>query len=305
VLFVSHRLDEVVATADTATVLRDGVVAGTLRHDELDQERLIDLIVGRAMTGERRQPSPSTHEHTVLEGRNLVGGPVHGVTFALRRGEVLGVAGPVGAGRSELLQMLFGARSISGGELLLDGQPVRFADIGDAMRAGLAYVPQDRADAAFYELSLTENLTAATVGAYWERLRLRRRRETRDARQSIADFSIRASSPEQEMATLSGGNQQKVILARWLRRAPRVLLLDEPTRGVDVGARAELHDLVGDAVRAGSAAVVASDDFDELSTIADRVLVLVRGRVVAELRRPDIAPARIAELAFGAQSPAA
>jgi ribose transport system ATP-binding protein len=298
VLFVSHRLDEVAATADRVSVLRDGVVAGTREGDALDREDLVELIVGRSLAPEHAPAPLPEGAATVLEVDDLAGGPVRGVGFVLRRGEVLGLAGSLGSGCSELLQMLFGARRVRRGNVTLDGVRVRFADVGEAMRSGLAYVPPDRVDAAFLELSLRDNLAAASVPSYWDRLHLQRRREARDARRMMAELAVRASSPEQAMATLSGGNQQKVVLARWLRRAPKVLLLDEPTRGADVAARALLHSLVADAARAGTAVLVASDDFDELSVIADRVLVLERGRVAAELRQPAVDAARLARAAF-------
>ena len=224
---------------------------------------------------------------------------MHGVSFDVRVGEVVGLAGPVGAGQSELLQMIFGARRARSGTITLDGVPARFADVGDAMRAGVAYVPSDRGDATFADLALFENLSAASVASYWRGLRMHHARELSDAGSSMARFSIRASSPRQIMATVSGGNQQKALLARWLRRDPALLLLDEPTRGVDVTARAELYDLVARATRSGCAALVVSDDFVELATVCDRVLVMIGGRVVAELARPGITPARLAELAFG------
>ena len=172
----------------------------------------------------------------MLDVDDLVGGAVHGVSFSLRHGEVLGIAGPLGSGRSHLLKMLFGAAPVRSGTIAVDGIPARFAHIGDAMRAGIGYVPEDRDEAAFLELSLGENLSAAVVGSYWRHLRLDRGREHRDARASMEEFSIDAASERQQMATLSGGNQQKVVVARWLRRNPKVLLLDEPTHGVDVRA---------------------------------------------------------------------
>jgi ribose transport system ATP-binding protein len=300
VLFVSHRLDEVAAAADRATVLRDGAVVGTRSHDELDRDDLIELIVGRPIALEARPTVVDPQVPIRLEVRDLAGRRVDGVSFAVRRGEVLGLAGSVGSGRSEVLQILFGARRRERGSVVLDGAPIRFAHVGDAMRAGVAYVPAQRADAAFAGLSLSENITAATVSSYWDRLWLHRRREREDARSAMERFSIRARSPGQEMATLSGGNQQKAIVARWLRRLPTVLLLDDPTRGVDAAARVTLHGLITDAVRAGACAIVASDDFEELATLADRVLVLQRGRVVRELSQPDIDAARLADAAFRA-----
>ena len=300
VLFVSHRLDEVEAAADRATVLRDGTVAGTRDHDALDRNDLIELIVGRPTTRESAPVPLAPGAPIRLEVRDLAGGGVAGVSFAVRQGEILGLAGSLGSGRSEILQMLFGARRAVRGVLVLDGVPTRFGHIGDAMRAGVAYVPSERADAAFLGLSLGENLAAASVGEYWERFWLHRRRAQRDAAVAMGEFGIRATSPDQEMATLSGGNQQKAILARWLRRRPTVLLLDEPTRGVDVGARVTVHGLVADAARTGAAVIVVSDDFEELTTIADRVLVLVQGRVTTELRQPGIDPVRLADAAFRA-----
>jgi ribose transport system ATP-binding protein len=297
---VSHRLEEVIAAADRATVLRDGVVVAERTHDQLDRDDLVELIVGRPLTGEARPAPPGADAPVRLDVRDLAGGPVAGVSFTVRRGEVLGLAGSLGSGCAEVLQLLFGARRVERGVVVLDGEPARFGHIGDAMRAGVAYVPSARADAAFPGLSLAENLVAADVGAYWDRLWLRRGRERRDARASMEEYEIRAASPAQEMATLSGGNQQKVVVARWLRRQPTVLLLDDPTRGVDAGARVTVHAVIADAVRAGAAAVLASEDFEELSTVADRVLVLGHGRVVSELRQPDVDPARLARAAFGA-----
>ena len=192
------------------------------------------------------------------------GGAVRGVSFSLRHGEVLGIAGPLGSGRSHLLKMLFGAAPVRSGTIAVDGIPVRFAHIGDAMRAGIGYVPEDRDEAAFLELSLGENLSAAVVGSYWRHLRLHRGREHRDARASMEEFSIDAASERQQMATLSGGNQQKVVVARWLRRNPKVLLLDEPTHGVDVRARHDLYEFIAETAATGCAAVIVSDEFEEL-----------------------------------------
>jgi ribose transport system ATP-binding protein len=299
VLFVSHRLDEVIAIADRATVLRDGQVQGTGRLDEVAEAGLVELIVGRTVERLHRPPG-APRARVVLEARALSGGPLRGVTFALHEGEVLGIAGPLGAGRSELLQTLFGARAIRSGSIAVDGTPVRFSDIGEAMRAGIAYVPPDPSEAAFPDLSLSDNLAAADVGWSGPRFRLRHRREARDASDTIAALSVRASSPRQTMATLSGGDQQKIIVSRWLRRHPKVLLLDQPTRSVDVGARLELHRLFVETVTRGAAAIVVSDDFEELALLADRVLVMERGRVVSEVVATNIDARKIAAFALGA-----
>ncbi|HXQ76261.1 MAG TPA: sugar ABC transporter ATP-binding protein [Acidimicrobiales bacterium] len=302
ILFVSHRLDEVIDTAAEATVLRDGRLAGTLVGDEITEERLIEHIAGRTL--DRMYPvMPAVEsEEVALEAKALTGGPLRGVDFQLRRGEVLGVAGLLGSGRSELLKMIFGAYPIKSGTLLLGGKPVRFRDIGDAMAAGIAYVPEDRGgEAAFLDQSLADNVVASSISRYWRALRLRNRAIDHDARDIITRYFIRASSEKQVMGTLSGGNQQKVVLARWLSRGPRILLLDEPTQGVDVNARAEIYALISEAVGEGCSVLLVTSDFEELSRVADRAVVLSGGRVTAELRGAEIEPVRLTELAFSTQ----
>lgn len=302
ILFVSHRLDEVIDAADVATVLRDGQLAGTLQRADITEPNLIQLIAGRSLDNVFPEMPKVPTDTVALEAHNLSGGPLRDVSFQLGKGEVLGIAGLLGSGRSELLKMIFGAYPIRGGTLDIAGRPARFRDIGDAMGAGVAYVPEDRGgEAAFSAMSLSENVSAALVPRYWSKLHLRHHAEAADARSSITQFFIRASSERQEMGTLSGGNQQKVILARWLRRKPTLLLLDEPTQGVDVSARAEIYALVRQAVSDGCSVLLVTSDFEELSRVADRVIVLAHGQVTAEVRPPDIDPARLTELAFSTQ----
>jgi len=296
IVFVTHRLDEVPRLADQVTVLRDGRVAATLGSSELSKERLVELIVGRTLDHTDAAAIAHEDEDLVLEVSDLSGGPMRGVSFGLRRGEVLGIAGLAGAGRTAILTTLFGVRPPSSGTLKLDGREVSFSGVDDAMDAGLGFVPEDRSESAFLNMSLRENLSAARVPTAWYGLRLRQRAETADARRSIADFSIKAISERQPFATLSGGNQQKAIVARWLRRRPKILLLDEPTHGVDVEARAEIYRLVREAVAAGSSVIVVTADFEELARVSDRVLVLSDGRITHEVEGPDIDPARVTEL---------
>ena len=299
ILFVSHRLDEVVGTADTATVLRDGIVAGTLEGEAITEPRLIELIVGRPLDRVFPEMPEVTGEEVAIDMRHVAGGPLVDVSLRLRRGEVLGIAGLLGSGRSELLKMLFGAYRIRSGEVALDGRPVRFRHIGEAMAAGIAYVPEDRGgEGAFFDMTVTENLTAALVSRYWKRGLLRQRVADADARQAIEQFEIRTPSEHQDLSRLSGGNQQKVILARWLLRRPRVLLLDEPTQGVDINARAEIYSLVRQAVADGCSALLVTSDFEELAHVCDRVVVLNQGRITAEVVPPDLTPATLTELAY-------
>jgi ribose transport system ATP-binding protein len=302
ILFVSHRLDEVIDTAARATVLRDGRLAGTLVGDEITEQRLIELIAGRALDRMYPVMPPVASDEVALEVQGVTGGPLHGVSFQVRRGEVLGIAGLLGSGRSELLKMIFGAYPIKSGKLLVEGKPVKFRDIGDAMAAGIAYVPEDRGgEAAFLDQTLSDNVVASSISRYWKALKLRNRAIDHDARDIIDRYFIRASSEHQKMGTLSGGTQQKVVLARWLSRHPRILLLDEPTQGVDVNARAEIYALISKAVGEGCSVLLVTSDFAELSRVADRAVILAGGRIVAELRGTEIEPVRLTELAFSTQ----
>ncbi|MGH9006172.1 MAG: ATP-binding cassette domain-containing protein, partial [Acidimicrobiales bacterium] len=277
-------------------------VAATLEADQITKDRLVELIVGRALDHDATQASTLEGEDLALEVDGLSGGPLHGVSFGLRRAEVLGIAGLVGSGRTSILTTLFGVQRPSAGTVKLDGRPVSFATVDDAMDAGLGFVPEDRSESAFVTMSLTENLSAAEVGKYWRGLRLRPRAEAADARKSIVDFSIKAISERQPFATLSGGNQQKAVVARWLRRKPKLLLLDEPTQGVDVQARAEIYRLVREAVDAGTSVIVVTADLEELARVSDRVIVLSQGRITDEVRGPDIDPTRLTELVLSASS---
>jgi len=286
IIYVSHRLDEVLEVVHSATVLRDGRVVDTRARVELTHTTLVDLIVGRGLTQPAPPPPTAAERPIVLESRDLRGGAVHSASFSLREGEILGVAGLLGSGRTTLLRLLFGAAEPTGGELLVRGRAARFRQPRHAIRAGIAYVPEDRAHSAFADLSVAENLSMATLPAYWRRGLLRHRTEHADARALLGRYRVRAASVRARLASLSGGNQQKVLLARWLRLKPRVLLLDEPTQGVDVEARAEIHGLVREAVEAGTSVVVVASDPEELVLLCDRLLILRRGRVVGEVRRP-------------------
>ncbi|HXQ19918.1 MAG TPA: sugar ABC transporter ATP-binding protein [Acidimicrobiales bacterium] len=296
ILLVTHRLEEVVRIADRVTVLRDGKLAATLEAPGITEEQLVELIVGRTLDRDAVARDTADDDDVVLSAFDVSGGPLRSVTFGLRRGEVLGVAGLLGSGRTKLLSMLFGAYPVAHGTIRLDGEEVRFASVDDAMDRGIAFVPEDRSESAFVGMSLRENLSAANVSEYWHGFRLHQRAEAQDARQTIAQFSIKATSERQPFSTLSGGNQQKAIVARWLRRQPKVLLLDEPTQGVDIEARGEIYRLVRQAVAAGSSVIVVTSDFEELARVSDRVLILTQGRVTAVLRPPDVEVSRITQL---------
>lgn len=285
VVYVTHRLDEVVHIADRATILRDGRVAATLEGSEITHDALVELIAGES----HQAAATSTRAlrrigAARLRCAGLAGGAVRGASLEVHAGEIVGVAGLLGSGRSTLLQLVGGDVAREEGEVLLDDQPVSFRSPRDGVRAGVAFSPENRREsAAFMELSVRENMGILSARRYFRRGCLRHRQEARDARRLLETYQVRAASTETPIGLLSGGNQQKALLARWLRLAPRLLLLDEPTQGVDVGARAEIWHLVRRAVDEGSAALVVLSDFEELVSVCDRVILVRHGRTVGEL----------------------
>lgn len=284
-LFVSHDLDEVLGLADRITVLRDGGVVATVRAPNVDHDGLVELITGRPAAKLYPNAPAAGRGATSLEVRGLTGSVIRDVTFDVSAGEILGLAGLVGSGADEILQCIFGARNPTSGTVSTD--------------RSLAYVPGDRALAAFPDLSVRENLSAVRTSRYWTGLFISRRREQRDARTAMQRFAIRAATETQSMSSVSGGNQQKIVLARWLQLEPGVILLEEPTQGVDVGARADIYGLIRRAADDGATVLIVSVDFEELEGLCDRVLVVSEGRIVAELNAPDIDHHRLAALAFG------
>jgi ribose transport system ATP-binding protein len=287
ILYVSHRLDEVLSVADRVTVLRDGKKVTTVEAAGLSEADLVELIVGRPLDRMFPEPTAAADDDVVLAVHNLCGGPLVDVSFDLHKGEVLGVAGLLGSGRSELLRMLFGAYPVTRGTVRLDGRDVRFPSPSEAMAAGVAYVPEERQlDALFQGNSVRHNMSAGDVRSYFSKLLFRHDAERRDSADSIRRFLIRVASDTQPVETLSGGNAQKVVLARWLRRQPAVLLLDEPTQGVDIGARAEIYALVREATRNGTSVLLVASDPEEMAHACDRVIVLRNGRISADVRQP-------------------
>jgi ribose transport system ATP-binding protein len=296
VVFVSHHLDEVLEVTDRVTVLRDGRVVATSPTAGVSHERLVEMIIGRRLEG---VASPSTRP-TVGDGALMVvegvtAGGLENCSLHVGRGEIVGVTGLVGSGFSELPYALFGARRARG-TLVLGGQ--RY-DLGrmrpaEAVRAGIALVPADRlAAGSVADLSVVDNLSLQVFrqnGPWLDRGRLRR-----EARRLVRRFDVRPSDPELRYQSLSGGNQQKVLLARWLRTTPRLLLLDEPTIGVDVGAREQIFDLIRETAASGVAVLCSSADHEQLAALCHRVYVVARGRIVAELKGSEVTEEQITE----------
>lgn len=305
IIIVSHRLDEVLDIADEITVLRDGEHVITRTAEGLDEAQLIELIVGRSLNTVFPSMPDTQDELNVLEVKHLSGGPLVDISFGLARKEVLGIAGLLGSGRSELLRIIFGAYKRRSGEVLLGAHSVEFNHPREAMDRGIAYVPEDRPlDAAFLDLSIRENYSAATLKSFFNGLFLQQRKERKAASDAIAQFRVRAPGPTAVMSTLSGGNQQKVIVGRWLAERPNVLLLDEPTQGVDVGARADIYEFVRQVVEEGTSVILVTSDFEELARVSDRVIAISEGKVVGELRAPNISAHACTQLVYGSSTPA-
>jgi ABC-type sugar transport system ATPase subunit len=301
VIFVSHRLSEIFQLGDRATVLRDGHTVGEGLLAELDRPRLIELMVGHALddTFEQSEHEQDEPGHT-LEVRGLtLPGVFDSIDLDVAPGEIVGLAGLVGAGRSELLETIFGLHKASG-TVRVAGEPVNYRRPQQAVRDGVAFVPADRKrQGLVLQMTVLENLMMASTSRVARLRPPRGGAELAAAQRTIAELRIHTHSPRATVSTLSGGNQQKVVLGKWLSTNPKVMMLDEPTRGVDVGAKAEIYRLLFAAAEQGIGILVSSSEVPELLTLCHRILVLFRGRVVATLSREEATEARIAHFAGG------
>jgi ribose transport system ATP-binding protein len=299
VLYVTHRLEEVFAVADTVTVLRDGQRVATEPVARLDEHALIALILGRDF--EALYPEADHRVADPLLGvEGLTGSICRDVSFALRRREVLGVTGLVGAGFDELPYLVHGSSPRAAGTIALEGRPIPSADPARSRKLGLALLPADRQrQAGIPRATVKENVTLPVLRHYRRLGRLEHRRERRDVRALLGRFHIRPPDPDRTLVALSGGNQQKALLARWISTRPRVLLLHEPAQGVDIGSRREIFALLESAVESGTAVLYASAEHEELAHLCDRVLVFHRGRIVRELAGPSVTKDSIAAACYG------
>ncbi|HEY2911611.1 MAG TPA: sugar ABC transporter ATP-binding protein [Gemmataceae bacterium] len=306
VLFISHRLAEVKRCCDRVVVLRDGKNAGELAKSEIGHDAMVRLMVGRDM----QQFYPKVYRTgsggaavLSLEGVRYRGGPPTPVSLEVRAGEILGMAGLVGAGRTELSEAVFGVRALTGGAIRLNGQPIRIACPADAIAAGLALIPEDR---RLHGLIIPEsvgfNLSLPNLDRLRSLLGISGRLEKQLHRTWIERLHVKTPSAAQPVGLLSGGNQQKVVYGKWLARDPRVLILDEPTRGVDVGAKAEIYALIDELAGRGVAVWMITSDMEELLGMSDRVVVMHEGKLAGELSRDQLSEEAVMRLATGSQA---
>ncbi|HBF33427.1 TPA: D-xylose ABC transporter ATP-binding protein [Candidatus Sumerlaeota bacterium] len=301
IVYISHRLSEVKEVADRVVGLRDGRNAGALTREEISHESMIKLMVGRELS-QLFPHSALTPGEVVLEVKNLRTSlyPEHTASFSLRAGEVVGVAGLVGAGRSEMLNALFGVDSTFGGEVRVAGTLVEPNSVGSAIRAGIGLVPEDRkGQGLVVQMSVRHNMS---LSALWKNNYmgvLDRVAEKKISDEMIPRMSIKTPNDMQVVQLLSGGNQQKVVIGKWLALQPRVLLLDEPTRGIDVGAKREIYMLMDELAKAGVAILFVSSDLEEVMGMSDRMLVMHEGCIAGELKREELSEEAVMRLATG------
>ncbi len=301
VIFISHRLNEVEQCADRVVVLRDGAVVGELAKGQIAHDAMIRMMIGRDLRSLYLPPTKPPGA-TVLEvaGLKTKAHPEQALDLALRSGEILGMAGLVGAGRTELACAMFGVDRPAGGELKLDGRTLSVRTPRDAIDHGIFLVPEDRKRTGLVlEQSVNENISLANLKAFASGLLIRRSAERRNAEERRTALNIRTASIDTIVGTLSGGNQQKVVLAKWLSMKPKVVIFDEPTRGIDVGSKSEIYRLMRGLADAGVAVLMISSDMEEVIGVSDRIVVMREGRIGGFLERPEFSEENVMRLAVG------
>ncbi|MDD3572914.1 MAG: sugar ABC transporter ATP-binding protein [Eubacteriales bacterium] len=297
VVFISHKLEEIFQISDRITVLRDGEYIGTVETVDCSEDLLIQMMVGRSLTGfypKREVPIGDV----VLQVEHLnAGRSVRDVSFDVRAGEILGFAGLVGAGRSETMRALFGVDPMESGRIAVNGKTLSHHSPSDAIQCGIGLVPEDRKlQGLILKMTVRENTTLANMEATREKGFVSRRKEEQITREYVRKLDIRTAGTEQKAVNLSGGNQQKVVIAKWLATGSRVLILDSPTRGIDVGAKKEIHELMGELASQGAAIIMVSSELPEILGMCDRIIVMHEGSIRGDLKRSEATQEKIMEI---------
>ena len=305
--FISHRMDEVKEISDRISVLRDGEVVDAVDRQDFDRARLVHAMVGRSVSFERARARNGASRHDRGPALMVEGlahdGVFENVDLAVSPGEILGFAGLIGAGRTEIAETICGLRKKTAGTVALNGRDITHASIAAVIKAGLVYVPEDRArHGAILPMSIRDNATCGQLPRLENALGvIDRQRESTIAGETIARFRISSSGPEQPMRELSGGNQQKVVFGKWMSTEPSVAILDEPTRGVDVGAKEDIYRLIEEQADAGMAIIIISSELEELIALCDRVITIYAGRITAELSGADISAESVGNAFLGTE----
>ncbi len=298
IIYISHRLEEIFELCDRVTVLRDGQFIDTRLVSEVDRNQIISMMIGRDV-GDLYRKDDVTIGAPVLEVRNLTKhGILRDISFTLHRGEIVGLAGLVGAGRTDLAAALFGEKPFDEGEVLLEGTPIRPKRPRDAIRMGIGLVPEDRKEQGLVlDFSVTRNVSLAHLPNLTRFDLIDGKKERQLADEYVERLAIKTPSIGQKVAYLSGGNQQKVVISKWLATNPKVLIVDEPTRGIDVGAKANIYELLSELARQGMAILMISSDLPEILAMSDRILVMRQGRISAEIAGDEATQEKIMEYA--------
>lgn len=305
VLFVSHNLDEVLELTDRISVLRDGRLQGTVETGTVSERQLISMIIGRQLEEMRTAQHGSLQRDTVLRTSAITGGALHDVSLELHQGEVLGLTGLMGSGFEEVPYALVGASPIERGALEIKGRTfdLRAVSPAYALTLGMALVPANRQrDGSVGSLTVCDNVMLQVLDQYYRGLRLHRRQMQKTSAQLLEQFDVRPRNPALDYRSLSGGNQQKALMAKWLQTDPSVLLLHEPTQGVDIGARQQIYEMIRKVAKDGQSVICASTDFEQLEAICDRVLIFARGRVMQQLIGAAITKDRLTEQCFNSMT---
>jgi inositol transport system ATP-binding protein len=300
VVYISHKLDEVFEICDEVTVIRDGEFIGTDTIENFTKDKLISMMVGRSMK-EFFHKEKCEIGDVILEVKNLtLEKKFTDISFSLRKGEVLGVAGLMGAGRTEIMEAVFGYKPADSGEIFLNGVKIEINEPNDAIKHGLAFVTEDRkATGIFPELSVKDNMVMPDITNYLQFGLLNSKKINKDCQSQRQAIAIKTPSLDQLIKNLSGGNQQKVLISRWLLTVPDILILDEPTRGIDVGAKSEIHRLIGELTKRGKSIIMVSSEMPEILSMSDRIIVMHEGAYSGELLRDEATQEKILQLATG------
>ena len=299
VVFITHRLPELRRIADTITVLRDGEHIATAPAEELSEQDLVHLMVGRDLSSLFVRVEAPVSEEPVFEVRNLsLGGTFKDINFSIRGGEIVGMAGLVGAGRTEIAETIFGLRRASSGTVVVNGEETHPRSARQMMKLGIAYIPEDRdLNGIISPLGVSSNICLAALRRIAGLGLVRHAKEIGFAARYADDFEIKAANLDAPVSSLSGGNRQKVVLAKWLATVPKVLILDEPTHGIDVGTKSQVHQRISELASAGFPVLLISSDLPEILGMADRILVIAGGKIVAEFGKTDATQELIMEAA--------
>ena len=300
IIFVSHRMEELYQITEKVTVMRDGLYIGTCVTKDTERKELIAMMVGRSLD-DFYQTSDHQCGEKILEVKNIKrAGVLDDVSFSLHKGEILGFSGIVGAGRTELARAIFGIDKIDSGQIFINGKEVSIGRAQDAMNLNIGFVPEDRKKQGLYmQETLGFNISIQSLKNCFKTIQMNREREKRIIDEGISSLSIKASSEKQKIGQLSGGNQQKAVIAKWLARKPEILILDEPTRGIDVGAKVEIYKIIGQLAASGVSIIMISSELPEVLNMSDRILVMYKGKITGELSNSEATQEKIMHLATG------